>query len=138
MNARISCITLPVDNVKKSLAFYRDGLGLTTERIAEGDDHVAMFLPGDLCLVLILREEFTQFTKLSNQEDAARGASEYIFSYFAASRDEVDATLKRVEAAAGLVPGQAKEQPWGYAGLFKDPDGHLWEVMWNHHLTSES
>ncbi len=49
-----------------------------------------------------------------------------------------NSTLKRVDAAGGVVPGQAKEQPWGYAGLFKDPDGHLWEVMWNHRLTSES
>ena len=22
----------------------------------------------------------------------------------------------------------------GYAGYFQDPDGHLWEVVWNPHL----
>lgn len=22
----------------------------------------------------------------------------------------------------------------GYSGCFQDPDGHLWEVVWNSHL----
>ena len=138
MNPRINCITLAVDHIEKSLAFYRDGLGLITERIAGGDDHVAMFLPGDLCLVLILRAEFARFTKPANQTDAARGVSECIFSYFASGKEEVEDILKRVEAAGGELPTQAKEQPWGYAGYFKDPDCHLWEVMWNSKLTSKS
>ena len=33
MKARISVITLGVDDLEKSLAFYRDGLGLKTDGI---------------------------------------------------------------------------------------------------------
>jgi uncharacterized protein len=138
MKPRINCITLAVDNIEKSLAFYRDGLELASERIAGGDDHTAFFLPGDLCLVLILRDGFAGFTKLADQTNAARSVSECILSYFAASQEEVDTILKRVAAAGGEIASPAKEQPWGYAGLFKDPDGHLWEVMWNPHITSKS
>ncbi len=138
MNPQINCLTLAVDEVEKSLAFYRDGLGLTTKVQADGDDHVAIFLPNNLCLVLILRESFTEFTRLANQTDAAPDTSECILSYFAASKAEVDAVLKRVAAAGAQVPHQAKAQPWGYAGLFTDPDGHLWEVMWNPNFNSKS
>ena len=52
MKPRISIITLAVDNLERSLNFYRDGLGLPTQGIT--DDHVAFFLEGDLALVVIL------------------------------------------------------------------------------------
>ena len=138
MNTRINCITFAVDNIETALAFYRDGLGLTSQKITQGDDNVGFFLPGDLCLVLILHQGFTPFTKLAKQADAPRGTSECILSYFASSKAEVDAILKRVEAAGEEIPGPATEQPWGYAGILKDPDGHVWEVMWNPNFTSTS
>jgi predicted lactoylglutathione lyase len=134
MNARISCITLAVDDIEKSLTFYHDGLGLTTQSnadLAGGADHVALELPGDLYLVLILRAGFAEFTKMTDQIDAPRGSSECILSYFAASKEEVDAILERAATAGGTVPRPAKDEQWGYAGYIKDPDGHLWEIMWN-------
>lgn len=140
MNARISCITLAVDDIQKSLTFYRDGLGLTTQSdadLAEGADHVPLKLPGDLYLVLILRAGFTEFTQMTNQTNAPRGSSECILSYFAASKEEVDAILERAAAAGGTVPRQAKDEQWGYAGYIKDPDGHLWEIMWNPKLVEK-
>lgn len=138
MKTRINCITLAVDQLEKSLVFYRDGLGLPTKDVADATDHLALELPGDLYLVLLLREEFSEFAKLANQQEVLRGMSECILSYFAASKEEVDAILTRVEAAGGEIPSQAKEHPWGYAGYFTDPDGHLWEVMWNSKLKRKS
>lgn len=138
MKPSINCITLAVNDLKRSLTFYRDGLGLPTPDIAEVDDHAALELEGGLYLVLILRAEFAEFARLANQADAAQGSSECILSYFTASREEVDAILKRVEAAGGTIAGQAKDKPWGYAGYFTDPDGHLWEIMWNPKLTNQS
>ncbi|MDC0715208.1 VOC family protein [Stigmatella sp. ncwal1] len=132
---RIHCVTLPVDDLKRSIAFYRNGLGMGAEEVEEGADHVALELPGGLCLVLILRSEFTQFTKLVRQGDAPKGASECILSFFAASREEVDAVLQSAGAAGGAVAGPAADKPWGYAGYVADPDGHLWEFLWNPRLT---
>jgi catechol 2,3-dioxygenase-like lactoylglutathione lyase family enzyme len=44
MPAAISCVTFPVDDLAKSLAFYRDGLGLTVEESDE--EHAAFDLDG--------------------------------------------------------------------------------------------
>jgi catechol 2,3-dioxygenase-like lactoylglutathione lyase family enzyme len=36
------------------------------------------------------------------------------------------------EAAGAAVTEPPHDRPWGiYSGYFHDPDGHLWEVIWN-------
>ena len=48
-----------------------------------------------------------------------------------ASRAEVDRILEQA-AAAGAVVTPPHDRPWGiYSGCFRDPDGHLWEIIWN-------
>src|SRR5262249_44630847 len=44
MPAAISCVTVPVDDLQKSIAFYRDGLGLAVEESDE--DHAVFDLDG--------------------------------------------------------------------------------------------
>ena len=39
--------------------------------------------------------------------------------------------LKRAKAAGGTLSDLPKQEEWGYAGYFKDLDGHLWEIIWN-------
>lgn len=40
--------------------------------------------------------------------------------------------LERARDAGARVVKPAGDTFWGgYAGLFADPDGHLWEVAWN-------
>lgn len=134
MNSRLNCITLPVSDLKASLTFYRHGLGLPTDDIGEltdADDHVALKLEGGLYLVLILRAGFAEFTTLAQQAEAPSGVSECVLSYFATSQTEVDEILQLCAANGGAVAGQPVAQPWGYAGYVKDPDGHLWEIMFN-------
>lgn len=134
MKPRIHCITLPVSELTAALNFYRHGLGFPTADIGEftpADDHFALKLEGGLYLVLILRAGFAEFTTLAQQSEAPRGASECVLSYFAASQSEVDEILQRCAANGGVVAGAPVAQPWGYAGYVKDPDGHLWEIMFN-------
>ena len=34
--------------------------------------------------------------------------------------------------AGATITDKPHERPWGiYSGYFGDPDGHLWEVIWN-------
>lgn len=48
------------------------------------------------------------------------------------SSEEVDALLARAEAAGAVLTDRAHQRPWGiYSGYFRDPDGHLWEIIWN-------
>ena len=63
---------------------------------------------------------------------------EFSIGHAVASKADVDAQLAQAEAAGGTVTVGARERPWGiYAGYFRDPDGHLWEVMWNPQIDLE-
>jgi hypothetical protein len=54
------------------------------------------------------------------------------------SKEEVDAVLAAATAAGAVVVDPAHDRAWGgYSGYFKDPDGHLWEVVWNPELQIE-
>jgi uncharacterized glyoxalase superfamily protein PhnB len=48
------------------------------------------------------------------------------------SRAAVDAVMSDASRAGAAIVKAAGETFWGgYAGYFQDPDGHLWEVVWN-------
>ena len=129
MKPRINVITLAVADLQRSLAFYKDGLGLPTQGIVEGyEDHILFELEDGLSLVLFLRSELVRIT---GQTNGVHGPAEFILSYAAESREEVETILRRAETAGGTLQIVPKEESWGYYGYFKDPDGHLWEVVWN-------
>ena len=49
-----------------------------------------------------------------------------------ASRDEVDALTARAEAAGATVVKAPETVSWGgYCAWIADPDGYLWEIVWN-------
>jgi uncharacterized glyoxalase superfamily protein PhnB len=40
--------------------------------------------------------------------------------------------MQQAKNAGAVIVKPAQETFWGgYAGYFQDPDGHLWEVVWN-------
>ena len=40
MKPKLNIITLAVNDLEKSIAFYKDGLGLPTEGLVKGADHI--------------------------------------------------------------------------------------------------
>ncbi len=124
MPAAISCVTLPVDDLGKSLAFYR-GLGLAPEE--QDEDHAAFNLDG-VYLVLMNRSDFGVYVESVGHRPAARGSTETILSYFAESRGEVDQLLAKAKSAGGTVTA-AEDDDGSYSGYFTDADGHTWEVL---------
>ncbi|HEY1955943.1 MAG TPA: VOC family protein [Polyangiaceae bacterium] len=139
MKPRIHVITLAVADLERALAFYKDGLGLESGRIlgAElaGDETnaagaVAMFvLERGLMLCLYPRSELA---KDANVPVGPARAGEFSIGHAVGSREEVDALLASAKAAGATVTEKPRERPWGiYSGYFQDPDGHLWEVIWN-------
>lgn len=139
MEPRLSVITLAVGDLEKSLAFYRDGLGLPTKGIIatqfEGTETepagaVVFFeLHGGLILALYPRKELAKDAKLP---DAAASSLEFSLGYLAGRKEEVDELLAKAQAAGGTVTDKPHDRAWGiYSGYFKDLDGHLWEVIWN-------
>jgi uncharacterized protein len=139
MERRINVVTLAVSDLERSLAFYREGLGLTSAGVIGsefvGDDEnaagaVAMFeLDGGLILALYPRSELAKDANVALGEAQS---GEFSLGYLVAGKDEVDTVLAQAEAAGAALTGPAHDRPWGiYSGYFRDPDGHLWEIIWN-------
>lgn len=133
MKPRITMLTLSVDDLERSVAFYRDGLGFDTagivgEEFANGA--VAFFdLQAGLKLAVFPRESLALDAGLAVSPPSA---TEFSIGHNVRSREEVDAAMARATAAGARIVKPACETFWGgYAGYFQDPDGHLWEVAWN-------
>jgi catechol 2,3-dioxygenase-like lactoylglutathione lyase family enzyme len=133
MKPRISVLTLAVNDLERSLRFYRDGLGLPTEGIVGTEfEHgaVAFFeLEGGLKLAIWNRDDLVHDSGLSK---SAPSPTDFSIGHNVASEREVDDVLAQVEKeGARIVKKPQKTFYGGYAGYFQDPDGHLWEVVYN-------
>ena len=59
-------------------------------------------------------------------------STEFTIGHNVSSKEEVDAVMEQARTAGAVIVKRAHETFWGgYAGYFKDPDEHLWEVVWN-------
>lgn len=133
MKPRITLITLGVDDLERSLRFYRDGLGLATEGIVGKEfEHgaVAFFdLQSGLKLALWPRASIAHDTGLAVSRPSA---TDLTIGHNVASKADVDAVMAQAGRAGATIVKPAHDTFYGgYAGYFRDPDGHLWEVAWN-------
>jgi len=126
MPASISCVTIPVDDLQKSIAFYRDGLGLAVE---ESDEDHAVFDLDGVYLTLLDRSGFNAYVEPIGLRSAAKGNAGMIISYFTDSKGDVDAFIAKAQKAGAKVAAPADDED-GYSGYFTDPDGHAWEVLY--------
>ena len=136
MKPRITLITLGVDDLEKSMRFYRDGLGLETDGIV-GEEFengaVAFFdLEKGLKLALWPRKSLAADSGLKVTPSSP---TDFALAHNVSSKSDVDVVMKQAaKAGATIVKGATDTFYGGYAGYFQDPDGHLWEVAWNPNL----
>jgi catechol 2,3-dioxygenase-like lactoylglutathione lyase family enzyme len=133
VKARISVLTLGVSDLERSLRFYRDGLGLPTEGIVGREfEHgaVAFFtLSGGLKLAIWSQDDIAHDTGLPK---SAASPTSFTIGHNVARREEVDLAMDQAMRAGADIVKPAQETFYGgHAGYFRDPDGHLWEVVWN-------
>src|SRR6266536_6019693 len=139
MEPRIDVLTIAVADLERALEFYRDGLGLETRGVTAtefvGDEvnaagAIAMFkLQEGLILSLYPR---TELAKDANVPLGPPKTGEFSIGQAVASKTEVDALLARAQAAGATITDRPHRRPWGiYSGYVRDPDGHLWEIIWN-------
>lgn len=133
MRPYITIITIAVDDLERSLAFYRDGLGFKTEGIVgqelEYGAVVFIEMQKGLKLGLWPRKSLAHDTGLSV---GPASSTEFSLGHNVSSKEAVDAVMKEAEKAGATVVKQAHDTFWGgYAGYFKDLDEHLWEIVWN-------
>ena len=133
MKPRISVLTLGVDDLERSVAFYRDGLGLATEGIIGKEfEHgaVAFFdLQSGLKLAVWAQNDIAHDTGLPK---TARCPTAFTIGHNVASKSEVGAVMEQARKAGATIFKEAQDTFYGgYAGYFQDPDGHVWEIVWN-------
>lgn len=133
MQPRISLITLGVDDLERSVAFWRDGMGLATQGIVGTEfahGAVAFFdLNPGLKLALWPRNDIAYDTGLPV---GPVSPTEMTLAHNVTSRQEVDAILAdAARAGARSIKPAGDTFYGGYAGYFQDPDGHLWEIAYN-------
>jgi len=130
MNIRTTIVCLPIRNLDKTLAFYKDALGFSDIQIDEGI--ITLELP-NLSLFLMEKNAFEAYSR-----KAGRGAqfpndnAGMVISCAMESKEELDTILENVPKCGGTVPNKAAmdETSGGYIGYFSDPDGHLWELVY--------
>lgn len=140
MQPRVTVITIGVDDLERALHFYRDGLGLNTEGIVGREfEHgaVAFFdLQPGLKLAIWPRGSIAHDTGLAPSRPSP---TDFTLGHNVLSREEVDTVMEQARQAGATIVKPAQETFWGgYAGYFQDPDGHLWEVVWNPQLLPET
>jgi catechol 2,3-dioxygenase-like lactoylglutathione lyase family enzyme len=133
MKPRLTVLTLGVDDLERSIAFYRDGLGLPTDGIVGREfEHgaVAFFdMQGGVRLALWPRASLAHDTGLAVEPP---GPPDVTLGHNVGSREEVDLVLAQAARSGARILKPASDTFWGgYAGYFQDPDGHVWEVVWN-------
>lgn len=133
MKPRITVLTIGVDDLEASLRFYRDGLGFQTEGIIgeEFEYGAVVFIqlqPG-LRLALWPRTSIAHDTGLAIGQHSS---TEMTLGHNVSSKAEVDNVMARAMSAGAVIVKVAHDTFWGgYSGYFQDPDGHVWEVVWN-------
>mgnify|MGYP003583299820 CR=1 FL=1 len=133
MKPRITVITIGVDDLERSLSFYRDGLGLSTEGIVgeEFEHGAVVFIQLDTGLRLALwpRKSIAHDTGLPV---GTASPTEFTLGHNVSSKAEVDEVMQQAARAGARIVKPAHGTFWGgYAGYFQDPDGHVWEAVWN-------
>lgn len=117
MDWKLELVSVPVSDVDRAIAFYRDGAGFVLDhdhRVDEGLRFVQLTPPGSACSIAI-GEGITGATPGSVQ------GLQLVVADIDAARDEL--------AGRGVDCGEVQRFPWGSFVFFSDPDGNRWSVQ---------
>lgn len=133
MKPRITVITIGVNDLEKSLKFYRDGLGLETKGVIGKEfQHGAVVffdLQNGVKLALWPRKSIAHDSGIPLQSPST---TEFTIGHNVKSKKEVGIVMEQAKRAGAKIIKPAADTFWGgYAGYFQDLDNHLWEVVWN-------
>jgi predicted lactoylglutathione lyase len=127
MEQRVSVITLGVADLARARAFY-EALGWRTN--AAPEDDVVFFQAGGMIVSLWDRGKLAEDSGVEN----AAGWGGITLAHNVRSPAEVDEIVAAAEAAGGTVARPPAKTFWGgYSGVFRDLDGHPWEIAHNPH-----
>jgi uncharacterized protein len=124
-------ISLATADRRRSLVFYRDGLGLEAfGPLAEDGvpEPLQLRLSSSVSLMLIPTVGFGWVA--GEERMAPSGSNECVFCVYAPDEDAVRARYTAALAAGGTGVYEPAQQAWNaYAAQVDDPDGHLWMIL---------
>jgi predicted lactoylglutathione lyase len=122
---RISLITLGVADLNRSRSFYEQ-LGWSGHEVEE----TVFFQAGGQAVVLWGRDKVAADAGLADDGTCTFGG--VVLAHNVSTRDEVDRVVTAAKEAGATVTKEPSETFYGgYAGFFRDLDGHVWEVAHN-------
>lgn len=125
MEQRISLVTLGVADLARARGFY-EALGWRGQTVQE----TVFFQAGAQAVVLWARQEVAADAGVADDGDSGFGG--ITLAHNVRSREDVDAGMAEAAAAGATVTKAPAETFYGgYAGFFRDLDGHVWEVAHN-------
>ena len=125
MRESISLLTLGVVDYARAKAFY-EALGWT---VRMEDQETAFYQANGVLLVLWSREKLADDSGIADDGASWSGIT---LAHNVASRDEVQEVIELARAQGSEVTREPAETFYGgYAGVFRDLDGHAWEIAYN-------
>ncbi|MFZ2836676.1 MAG: VOC family protein [Candidatus Saccharimonadales bacterium] len=128
-------VNLPIKDLEASVAFFTK-LGFTFNPQFTDDKAACMIVGDDAFVMLLTNEFFETFTKKSLAD--ATLTTEVIVAVSAESKEAVDTMVEAALENGGKESNRLQDQGFMYSWSFKDPDDHLWEVIWMDPATIES
>lgn len=93
MEPRVSLLTLGVSDLKRAVAFYRDGLGWPKSDV--GGDEVAFFKTGGVVIALFPRSSFTSDIGVDVEDVEHGGFPRFSLAHNVAEEGQVDSVLQK-------------------------------------------
>lgn len=120
-------VSLPVRDVRRSRDFFAT-LGFGVEPRFSGPTAACVVLGEDVYAMLATEAYFATFVPGRKVADAQRSA-EVVVAVSVDSRQEVDALIDKAASGGGSEYREPTDLGWMYMRAFRDPDGHVWEVL---------
>jgi len=122
---RVTLLTLGVSNYARAKAFY-EALGWSTALEVE---ETAFFRANGLILCLWARQKLSP--DLGVRDDGASWSG-IALAHNVRSKEEVHDVIEQARANGAQITREPSDTFYGgYAGAFRDPDGHTWEIAYN-------
>jgi uncharacterized protein len=128
MKPKITVITLGVNDLHKSFAFYKEGMGFPSKDGIQGDGdlQIAFFQLEGTWLSLFEKDKRAKDGKTKNDGTGFPGFS---LGHMVKTSQEVDQIIAQAVAAGATVSDPPHRRDWGgYSGYIKDLDGYYWEI----------
>jgi predicted lactoylglutathione lyase len=119
-------VNLPIRDMARSQAFFRS-LGYDFNPQFTNEQGAALVLGENLFAMLLVEPFFQTFTKKTIVN--AHESVEVLVCLSCASREEVDALVRKAQAAGATVPNPPQDHGFMYSHSFADLDGHVWELV---------